>query len=228
MAATALNTADARVVRSGGSSGDSGQCDNYNRFFGTGVGVFEEGTSTGASFVFEPLDEGAFIPLPDGSYRNDVFYTFALGEQFEFFAVREGTAFDFLQVGQDGELEPASGLDALIEWEIGGFTFTSDTLNPTFDIPDSLFLPDTYNLLLSLTVTFTPSEGNAFFDCADSDCTTRGARRDNLTPIVFGGERAAVFFEGTGPISEIPLPAGALLMLTGLGGAVGIRGATKR
>ncbi|MCQ8186631.1 hypothetical protein [Parvularcula maris] len=204
--------ADARLVRSGGSSSEGNQCDNYDQFAGGEIGVFnQDGSGSFDIAGFNPADEGEVSGYPpDLGCSPNAFYEFAPGDDLEF----EGTFYGLAQ-----RLSASDDLDALITWSIGDFSFTSTTLTPTFEIPPALFRDERYGVSMRIIAAFTPSPGSAFYECETRTCENSVGEALDVASIVFNGG-ASVFFE---PLvdAEVPLAPGFVFMLTGLGGALG-------
>lgn len=201
-----FGVADARIVRSGGSSEASGgTCDEGSSGGGGGtvqLAVFNEDGSGAPGTIIPDTLNGYVYVLPEQPCPGGPSYRFLEGEVFEFEGSASGVAADLLA---------ADDLAVSFEWQIGGFSFVSDTITPTFEIPPSLFETEG-RLDLTVIATFKPVDGKAFWFCGRPVCTDAlfEAATEELT---FTGLAASVEFG-----SAVPLPPGALLMLTALGG----------
>jgi hypothetical protein len=200
----AAGSADARLIRSGGSSDSGGgTCGTPPGTGGGGnlqLAVFDADGTGGPGTVIPDQIDGAVYAIPEEPCPGSPYYLFLPGEMFEFEGSAEGVA---------SELLASSDLDVEFEWTIGGFSFFSDDLNPSFDIPPSLF--DTEGRLpLSVIATFTPAAGKAFYFCERPNCVNPLflAQDQELT---FTGTAASVAFA-----QEVPLPGAGLLMGGGL------------
>ncbi|NNU17343.1 hypothetical protein HK107_13510 [Parvularcula sp. ZS-1/3] len=166
----------------------------------------EDGSGTPGTLIpaFRDIELSA---LPEDRCSVADFYRFVAGDLLAF----EGSA-----TGDDVGLLNADDLDVSYDWTVGGFTFTSDTLTPTFStpIPDALFETDG-RLPLGILATITPAVGKAFWFCDASDCSEA----------LFLSSGQSFEINGLGASAEfvVPLPAGGLLMLTVLMGAGGLR-----
>lgn len=224
-----LSTADARIVRSGGQSEDSGNCDG-EQTLGPVVNVVGEDGSTSASINLG--DPGQVYALPDRPCNPQVNYEFFEDEDLEFFGSIGGSAASFYGASLSDQ-----GIDAKFIWTLndqpfggtlGSFTFESETLDPTFTMPPELQIGSELRFSVRLVAMFTPSEGSAFFFCPDfSPCEPDEAV---VTPQAY--TFTAFTFLDILPSevanSEVPIPGAGLFMLSALGGAAAWRRRTQK
>lgn len=147
--------AEARVIRSGGSSGGSNICDNDSISYGPFIGLFADGSSDAVTF----FNDGYETPLQNlNDHCVGAYYEFTAGEPLEF----EGSlAFGHFSMSEN------ENVDTTFSYVFGPYQVTSDTFTGgPFDMPEDL-LTITSKAVFSVfaSLTLVAKEGFSFFLC---------------------------------------------------------------
>ncbi len=211
------SAAEARVIRSGGSTDTGNVCDTDDVSLGPFVGLYR--VSDGALMAY--FNDGYESPIKAISDN-------CVGSSYEFFANEQ---LEFEEASLSGELYAFSMnefVTSTFTYQFGSYQLTSNTFTGgPFDMPADLqTITEPVSFGLSLSLAIIANAGYSFFACEQdqtdiTNCTKTG---EAIGGLVYASSAAFMrILPAPAAISDIPVPGAFMLMLTGLGGLAATR-----
>ncbi|MCK5748458.1 MAG: hypothetical protein KAH44_19735 [Oricola sp.] len=211
--------AEARVIRSGGSTDVSNLCDSDNPSFGPFIGLFKDSDGSQELYVNNGDNDPIRVLVDDcvGSY-----YEFYADEQLQFEGSLNGSIYS---------LSTNEHVDMQLIYSFGGYQVESDTYTGgPFEMPEELqTITAQAAFSLVATLILTPKDGYSFYDCTYSAgvCTKTGSALEGLV-FISGAAYMRILPVAAAVVSEVPLAPAALYFGAGALGLAGWRRRKKR
>ena len=207
-------SAEARVIRSGGTTDVSNICDTTNPSFGPFIGLYKDSDSSQVTYINDGDSDPIRVLIDDcvGSY-----YEFYSNEQLQF----EGSLSGSLAFLSENEF-----VDTKLTYSFGDYQVEADSYTGgPFDMPAELTtIAAQMTFSLTATLLLTAKEGYSFYACTYSSgvCTQTG---DAFGGLVYASGAAfmRILPASSAVVAETPLAPAALYFGAGALGFAGWR-----
>ncbi len=210
----AASGAEARVIRSGGSTDVSNHCDAHNPNYGPFIGLFRDSDGAQVDLYNEGGSDQPLRVLIDDCIGS--FYEFDADEDLQFEGSLDGDLYLLMQ---------NENVASTLAYTFGAHQVTSNSFTGgPFPMPaelQTITAEVSFNLIATLTIV--AKAGYSLFACGPIDfgsnvCVKQG---DALGDLSFASDSA--FMRVLPVSSEVPLPGALVFMLTGIGGLAAAR-----